>query len=134
MGDPVGVFVAARHLNEFAPEPRQSCVRLLLPVRGDKKSYEAECDDERALALHAWQAARGEEERQIAQDKFMRLHAQYWMDQEIGRLNFLNELRWDVDREWPLAPQTLDLLLTLKEFEPYAKRASAFLRAKNLSL
>ena len=56
------------------------------------------------------------------------------MDQEIGRMNFLNELRWDVDRENPEAPQTLDYILTLKELEPLAKKASSLLSGKDITL
>lgn len=133
-GDPIGTFVASRQMGESPPEPRNACVRMLLPVKGDKKSYISECDDERALALHNWQSASSDDQRQTAQDRFLRLHSQYWMDQEIGRMNYLNELRWDVDREWPEPPRTVDLILTLKELEPFEKKASGFLRAKNLGI
>ncbi len=55
------------------------------------------------------------------------------MDQEIGRLNFLNELRWDVDRGMPEAPQLLDYLLTLKELEPYNKKISNLFVNKDMT-
>ena len=61
----------------------------------------------------------------------MRLYWQSWMDQDIGRLNYLNSLRWDVDRELPEGPQLVDYLLTLKEFEPFAKKTSGLLSAKD---
>ncbi|NJM10304.1 MAG: hypothetical protein HC883_05445 [Bdellovibrionaceae bacterium] len=130
LGEPVGSFVAARHLNESLPMPRNPCVRLMLATKGDKKSFQSECEDERVLALYAWASGRSDEERQSAQDRFMRLHGQRRMDQEIGRMNYLNDLRWDVDRQAPEHPQVVDYLLTLKEFEPFARKVSALFGAK----
>lgn len=134
LGEPVGSFVAARHLGENLPMPRNPCVRLMLATKGDKKSFQSECEDERVLALFAWQSARNDEERNQAQERFLRLHGQAWMDQEIGRMNYLNDLRWDVDRQMPELPQAVDYLLTLKEFEPFAKKVSAFLNTKDARL
>lgn len=131
LGEPVGSFVAARQLGEELPMPRNPCVRLMLNAKGDKRSFQSECEDERVLALYAWSTGRTEEERQAGQDRFLRLHAQTFMDQEIGRMNYLNDLRWDVDRQSPEAPQVVDYLLTLKEFDPFAKKISALFGTKN---
>ncbi len=131
LGEPVGSFVAASHLGENLPMPRNPCVRLMLNAKGDKKSLQSECEDERVLALYAWVSARSDDDRQGGQDRFVRLHAQNHMDQEIGRLNYLNELRWDVDRQMPELPQTVDYLMTLKELEPFAKKVSTVFRTKN---
>lgn len=132
-GEPVGTFVAARHLGDMMPMPRDPCVRLILGKHADKRSDQSECGDERILALHAWQASHTEDERINAQDRFMRLYTLYLMDLDIGRLNYLSGLRWDVDRDSPERPQTLDYLLTLKELDPYAKRISALLSGKYLT-
>jgi hypothetical protein len=132
-GDALGVFVASRHLNEATTPVRNACVRLVLGMHGEKRFYQTECQDDGILALHSWQAAKTEEERTLAQDRFFRIYGMLLMDQEIGRLNFLNELRWDVDRELPRAPQALDYVLTLKELEPFAKKVSAFVSGKNLT-
>ena len=94
LGEPVGMFIAARHLGESLPMPRNSCLRLMLSSKGDKKTWQSDCEDERVLALHAWQSAKTEDERLAAQERFTRLYAQTWIDQDIGRLNYLNELRW----------------------------------------
>ncbi len=131
-GDPVGTYVAARHLGEHLPLPRHACVRLLLATKGDKKTFQSECEDERLLALYAWRVARSDEEKIQAQDRFLRLYIQQWLDQQIGRANFLNDLRWDVDRSWPESPSIVDYLLTLKEFEPFAKRLVSILAGKEL--
>ncbi len=125
LGEPVGSFVAARQLGEDLPVPRNPCVRLMLNAKGDKKSFQSECEDERVLAMYSWTSGRNEEERQGGQDRFLRLHAQSFMDREIGRMNYLNDLRWDVDRQLPELPQAVDYLLTLKEFESYAKKVAA---------
>ena len=131
--DPIAQFTAARHLNESMPIPRQACVRLLLSAKGDKNVMRSECEDEQLLALHAWQTA-GEEERAMAQERFMRLYQTHFMDRQIGRMNFLNDLRWDVDRNLPQAPSALDFLLTLKEFEPLAKKVSTLFSGKDMAL
>lgn len=133
IGEPVGTFVAGRHLGDNIPVPRNPCVRLVLAAKGDKRSFQSECEDERILALHSWQTGKTEEERNQAQERFARLYALQLMDQEIGRLNFLNGLRWDVDRDWPEAPTPLDYVLTLKEMEPYAKKVSGLLSNKDLA-
>jgi hypothetical protein len=133
IGEPVGTFVAGRHLGDNIPVPRNACLRMLLQFNADKKSYVSECEDERLLALHAWQAAKTDEEKLTAQERFMRLYSLQLLDQHIGRLNFLNDLRWDVDRELPEGPQTLDYLFTLKELEPFQKRVSALLSNKDLA-
>lgn len=134
MGDPLGAFVAARQLGETLPVPRDPCVRLFLSTKGDKKAFESECQDERLLALHSWQQAKGDDERLLAQERFIRIYNQSRVDQEIGRANFLNDLRWDANRSWPEPPSALDYLLTLKEFEPYAKKLAASLGSKNFRL
>lgn len=134
LGEPVGTYIAARHLGESLPIPRNPCVRLMLATKGDKKTYQSECEDERVLALYAWQVAANEDDRVFAQDRFMKLFGQGVMDLEIGRMNYLNGLRWDVDREWPEAPQPVEYLLTLKEFEAFSKKVSAFLDTKNVRL
>lgn len=134
LGEPVGTYIAARHLGESLPMPRNPCVRLMLATKGDKKTYQSECEDERVLALYAWQVATHEEDRNLAQDRFLKLFGQGVMDLEIGRMNYMNGLRWDVDREWPEAPQPVEYLLTLKEFEAFNKKVLAFLDTKNVSL
>lgn len=131
LGEPVGSYVAGRHLKENLPMPRNPCVRLMLATKGDKKSFQSECEDERVLALYAWSVGKTEEERQGGHDRFMRLHAQARMDQDIGRLNYLNGLRWDVDRQIPELPQVVDYLLTLREFEAFNKRVSAVFGTEN---
>lgn len=133
IGEPVGTFVAGRHLGESFPVPRNPCVRLILAISSDKHSYQTECEDERLLALNAWRVARSEEEKMGAQERFMRLYSVQLLDQQIGRLNYLNELRWDVDREMPEIPQPIDYILTLKELEPFAKKASALLSNKDMT-
>lgn len=134
LGEPIGTYIAAKHLKEFMPMPRSPCLRLILATKGDRKKYQSECEDEKVLALHAWQAARNDDERQSAQDRFMRMYLQFWMDQEIGRLNYLSSLRWDVDRELPEGPQLVDYILSLKEFESFAKKAASNLNAKDARL
>jgi hypothetical protein len=132
-GDAVGYFVASRHLSESGVAvPRAPCVRLLLSSQNEKRN-ESECRDERVLALHAWQSAKSEDERLNAEERFLRLHTFYLMDQDIGRLNYLNDLRWDVDRDWPLSPQPLDYILTLKEMDTFQKKISALLAGKDLT-
>ncbi len=132
MSESIGVFVAARNMSEPVAIPHNACVRLVLGTRPDKSSNPAvECDDERIVALHNWQLAKSEEEKLAAQERFLRLYTIHQLDQEIGRLNFLNELRWDVDRGMPEAPQLLDYILTLKELEPYNKKASGLFANKN---
>jgi hypothetical protein len=131
LAEPVGTFIAARHLGESLPMPRNPCVRLMLNAKGDKKAFQSDCEDEKVLALHAWVNAHGDEERAAGQDRFFRLYAQEAVDQEVGRLNYLGGLRWDVDRELPEAPQLVDYILTLKEFETFSKKASTFLNSKD---
>lgn len=133
-GEPVGTYIASRHLNEPMPMPRNPCVRLILATKGDKKSYQSDCADEKVLALHAWQSARSDEDRLQAQERFARLYLQTRLDQDIGRMNYLTGLRWDVDRELPEGPQLVDYILTLKDFEPFAKKTSALLNAKDIRL
>jgi hypothetical protein len=130
--DPIGFYVAAKHLGGNPPLPRNSCVRLLLAAKGDKRALESECEDERLLAFYAWQTAKNEEDRIPAQERFLRIYGQYWLDREIGRINFLNDLRWDVDRGLPELPPMIDYLLSLKEFEPFARRLSVALAGKDL--
>lgn len=132
-GDPVGTFAAGRHLGDNIPVPRNSCLRMILQITSDKRNYVSECEDERLLALHTWQVAKSEEEKSLAQERFMRAYSLHLLDQQIGGLNFLNDLRWDVDRELPDAPQILDYALTLKEVEPFSKKVSAFLSSKDLA-
>jgi arylsulfatase A-like enzyme len=134
LGEPVGTYISARHLGETLPMPRNPCVRLMLATKGDKKAFQSECEDERVLALYAWQTSRDDDERAGAQDRFLKLYGQSFMDQEIGRMNYLNGLRWDVDREWPEVPQPVEYLLSLKELESFSRRVSAFLDAKNARL
>lgn len=122
IGDPTGIYVASKHLGEFYPLPRNPCLRLILQAKGDKKAYQSECQDERLLALHAWRVAAADEDRGPVQERFTRLFGLNLLDQEIGRLNFLGGLRWDVDREWPTAPAAVDYILTLKEFDSFARR------------
>lgn len=134
LGEPVGTYIAARQMGETLPMPRNPCVRLMLATKGDKKSFQSECEDERVLSLYAWQTSRDEDDRAIAQERFLKLYGQAWMDQQIGRMNYLNGLRWDVDRQWPEAPQAVEYLLTLKEFEPFSKKVSSFLETKDIRL
>jgi arylsulfatase A-like enzyme len=121
-GDPVGVYVASKQLNEAIAVPRNPCVRLL--AAKNNKAYQSDCADEKILALAAWSAASGEEEKSIAMERFARLHSIERLDQSLGRLNYLQELTWDVDRNSPGAPSVADYLLTLKEFEPFKKLPS----------
>ena len=132
VGDTVGMFVAGRQLGEPTHTPRVACLRLVLPPRHDKRNYRPECEDERTLALSAWLTAKTDEEKQYAQDRSTRLFATAWIDQDVGRLNFLSGLRWDVDRRFPEKPAPIEYLLTLKEFEPFARKALGFLNAKAL--
>ena len=132
-GEPIGTFVASRHLGETVPIPRNSCLRMILNSSADKKSYVSECEDEKILALHTWQIAKTDEEKSTAQERFMRLYSLAMLDQQLGRLNFLNDLRWDVDRDLPEAPCTLEYLLTLKELEPYQKKVSSLMSNKDLA-
>jgi hypothetical protein len=134
LGDSIGAYVASRQLGENVPLPRSMCVRLLLATKGDKKVQQAECDDERLLVLYSWQTAKTEEEKISAQDRFGRLFQQLWLDQDISRWNYLNDLRWNVDRQTPDAPSAVEYLLTLKEFEPINKRVLALLSAKDARL
>lgn len=129
-GNPIGVYVAAKSLGEPAALPRNTCLRLLV---GGADTRAAECDDERMLALHAWRAAKSDEEKAFGQERFLRLYSYHLLDQQIGRLNFLSDLRWDVDREKPEAPQMIDYVLTLKEMEPFAKKISTLLLNKDLT-
>lgn len=131
MGEPLGAFVASRQSGETLPVPRDPCIRLFLSTKGDKKTFASDCQDEKLLALYAWQSSKTDEDRLIAQERFIRLYNQAGLDQEIGRLNFLNDLRWDVDRSLPGAPSALDYLLTLKEFEPYAKKLTSSMAGKD---
>lgn len=131
LGDPIGAYIASKQLNEPSPMPKNTCLKLMLATKGDKKSLQSECEDERVLALYSWQTSRNEEERTQAQERFLKLQGHAFMDQEIGRLNYLNDLRWDVDRQIPDMPATVDYLLTMKEFEPFNKKLAGFLGAKN---
>ena len=128
LNEPVGVFVAARQLGEPVVPPKNGCLRLLL------KTPKAECHDDRVLLLHAWTSARTEEEKSLAQERFARVYRQAWLEQEIGRLNYVNELRWDVNRELPGPPSLLDYVLTLKEVEPFARKTSVLLNGKDARL
>jgi hypothetical protein len=133
VGDPVGTFVAAKQLGESLPLPRNPCLRLVLAAK-NKKSYQPECADEKILALAAWQTAGNEEEKASALDRFTRLYTFDRLDQSLGRLNYLSDLRWDVDREWPGAPTVSDYVLTLKEFEPLAKKLTGLRDSENVGL
>ena len=133
LGEPVGTYVAARHLGDTLPLPRNPCVRLILAAKNNKQ-YQSECADEKILALNAWRLAANEDDRNQAQERFARLYAHELLDQEIGRLNYLGELRWDVDREWPVAPPVVDYLLTLKQFEPFVKKLSSLRNSEDVRL
>ena len=128
-GDTVGNFVAAKHLGENPPMPRNPCVRMVLA----SDAQAAECPDERLHAIHSWQSANNYEERASAIERFQRSYSLYLLDQQIGRLNYLTDLRWDVNRGMPQGPQALDYLLTLKELEPFTKRGLALLAYKDLT-
>ena len=132
--DPVGRYLAARETGEIIPMPRSPCLRLMLATKGDRKDWRTDCEDEKVLALHAWVTARTEDQRTQAQERFSRLYVQSWVDQDIGRLNYLNQLRWDVDRELPDGPQLVDYILSLKEYETYARKALGFLNTKDARL
>jgi len=134
MGDPVASYVAARHLGESLPVPRDACVRLVLPYRFERRPSPSDCEDERMRALFAWQSAKGEDDRQVALERFVRLTLQLKLDADIGRGNYLNDLRWDVDRELPEAPHPIDYLLTLKEFEGFTRKVTALIASKSLQL
>ncbi len=134
LGDPVGTYVASKHLNEFFPLPRNPCLRLILHTKGDPKAYQSECEDERVLALHAWRSAKADEDRAIAQDRYTRNSGHNILDQEIGRQNYLGELRWDVDREWPGGPNVADYLMSLKQFEPFVKKLPGLRETEDLRL
>lgn len=131
MADTVGYYFSSRHRGEVLPLPQNPCLRSVLMAKSDRRLDSPECEDEKILALLAWHSAKTDEEKQSAQERFVRLYAQSWMDQDIGRLNYLNQLRWDVNRDLPDAPQLVDYALTLKEFEPYAKKVSALLSSKD---
>ncbi len=133
LGEPVGTYVAARHLGDTLPMPRNPCVRLILATKGNKQ-YQSECEDEKILALNTWRLAGNDEDRSLAQERFTRLYAQEILDQEIGRMNYLGELRWDVDREAPVAPPVVDYLLTLKEFEPFVKKLPSLRNPEDIRL
>lgn len=133
ISDPVGTYVASKQLNEPMPLPRNPCLRLILASKNNK-SYQAECADEKILALSAWQTAGAEEEKAAALERFVRLYAHERLDQMLGHLNYLLDLRWDVDREWPGAPSMSDYLLTLKEFEPLAKKLTGLRDNENVGL
>lgn len=132
MGEPVGAYVASRHLGEHWPLPRNACVRLIVKSK-NSETYRSECEDEQLLNLSTWMNGKSEEERNSAQERLIRSIVMHTMSQEIGRMNHLNDLRWDVDREWPRAPSTLELLLTLKELEPYSKKISSLMSGKNFT-
>lgn len=134
MGDPVGTYVASKHLQEFYPLPRNPCLRLFLQSKGGSKSYQSECEDERVLALHAWRTAASDEDRQMAQERFIRIYSHNMIDQELGRLNFLGGLRWDVDREMPASPSVVDYVMTLREFEPFVKKLPGLRETEDIRL
>jgi hypothetical protein len=133
MGDAAGVYAADKHLGEFTPLPRNPCIRLIVGKKVNADLYRSECEDEKILALHAWISGKNEEEKLNGQEKLIRLMVAQVINQELGRMNFLNELRWDMDREWPEPPSTLDYLMTLKEVEPYAKKVSAIMNGKHFT-
>lgn len=132
MGDQVGAFVAGRQMGEPAVVPKNPCLRLWLGGKGEKKV--SDCGDERVQALYAWTAARGEDEKLSAQERFLRSYRPAWIEQDLGRLNYVNELRWDINRDLPQAPAMIDYVLTLKEVEPFAKKISALLNGKDARL
>lgn len=134
LGDPVGTYVSSKHLGEFFPLPRNPCVRLVLHSKGDQKTYQSECEDERVLALHAWRTAGNDEEKAAAQERFTRANAQNLLDLEAGRMNYLGDLRWDVDREAPGGPNVADYLMSLKDFEPFVKKLPGLREAEDIRL
>ena len=114
-GDSVGSFVASRHLGHSGPMPYNACLQLALGISAERHGQPSECDDEKIIALHNWKSAKTDEEKLIALDRFGRLTSIAQMDQDLGRLNYLNELRWDVERALPEGPQILDYVMTLRE-------------------
>lgn len=128
-GDALGIYVASRHLGENYPVPKNPCVKMVLA----SDAQASECQDERLHAVHTWQTAKSEEEKSSALERFHRIYSLHLLDQQIGRLNFLTDLRWDVARDIPGRPQAVDYIMTLKEFEPLAKRSSSLLSYKDVT-
>ncbi|MGE4133709.1 MAG: sulfatase-like hydrolase/transferase [Bdellovibrionales bacterium] len=124
LGDSVGSYIASRHLGEKASVPRNVCLRLLVGQQTEAR-YLSECEDERVHALYTWLHAKSEEERLSAQERFNRQYALTLIDRDLGQLNYLLGLKWDVDRQWPGPPTLIDFVLTLQEFEPIVKKLPA---------
>ncbi len=129
----IGVYVATRNLGQFAPLPKDPCVRLLIGRRALAETYRTDCDDEAILNLSLWIAGRTEAERSSGFEKLSRVMAARALNQEIGRMNYLNDLRWDVGQEWPTGPSPIDFLFALKTLEPHAKKLLGILDSKHFT-
>lgn len=112
--DQVGLYVAGVHLGERVSPPRSSCMRIL---QSRLRSVSHDCSDELILNLADWREAKSNAVKMQALERFFRSYSLFKLDQEIGWMNYVNGLRWDVSLKTPGPPHAVEYLLTVPPFE-----------------
>jgi hypothetical protein len=119
-------FVAQRNLNQTASLDKEGCwVYFALSKKIEGESFRRpspkDCDDESFVNLLTWISEKEEPAKKKALEAFLRLYRLNYIDQQVGRLNYINDLNWDVDLGLPREPSHSDLFLALPDFRSYRK-------------
>lgn len=118
------VFVARSNLGERVSPPGGPCLSTFFTGLSARP---LDCDEPAVIALYDWMKADSDESRSLMRDKFMRVYLQDWMNDQVGILNYQNDLRWDVKRSIPRGPSTVEMLLALKDFESFRQKVQTSL-------
>jgi hypothetical protein len=112
-------YVGKSNLGARALVPKEPCFKIF--VTGLKGNI-GDCKDDTAVALWDWMKADTDEARASTKDKFLKMYLNSWVAGQIGVLNYLNDIRWDVSPGIPSGPSLVELVLALKEFEPFRQK------------
>lgn len=110
-------YVANKNLGAEAPEPADSCFRLLKEPKLNAENFK-ECDDGLFLEFVDWiRASARNLNRDTQRKRFEISYRNHLIDLRIQRFNIASGMIWDVEKSLRLAPSRAELALALPEYK-----------------
>lgn len=120
-GNSLWRYVAALNMGRSFKFKARGCERLLFVGRvAYKKPSPQQCDNELLISLMEWIHEEDSNKALHLQAAFLRKYIWAKIDERVARLNYLNELQWDVPASRPSGPLIVDLALALPHNRKYA--------------
>ena len=106
-------YLAAKLQNKESKIPSAPCIAMLI------KKSESECKDDLLISFLNWVESTGTANENSASNRFLRSYYYSKLDDEIGAVNYMNGLFWDVALDRPGLPAFVELVMRLPEYKKY---------------